>query len=42
MNAKNCSLSQLHALAERSERHRNVGSLVMRSTVKSIRASPSG
>src|SRR6267378_6243616 len=34
INAENCSTSQLHAIAEKSELHRDVGSLVMRSTSK--------
>jgi hypothetical protein len=37
MNAENCSTSQQHAVAEKSEHQRDVGSPVMRSTSKALR-----
>ena len=37
MSAKNCLSSQQHAVAEKPERHRDAGSLVMRSTSKALR-----
>jgi hypothetical protein len=34
MSVENCSTSQLHAVAEQSEHHRDIGSLMMRASSK--------